>query len=104
MQSTATPANGPTAEEQNLRSWQLRIFWLLWSAYAAYSLCRVNFAVAQPLILKEFPTWTSAQIGTIPSTYAIFYAIGQMVNGTLCARFGTRRMIKIGRATCRERV
>lgn len=95
MQSTATPANGPTADEQLLRSWQTRIFWLLWSAYAAYYLCRVNFAVAQPLILKEFPTWTSAQIGTIPSTYAIFYAIGQMVNGTLCARFGTRRMITV---------
>lgn len=95
MQATATPANGPTADERLLRSWQLRIFWLLWSAYAAYYLCRVNFAVAQPLILKEFPTWTSAQIGTIPSTYAIFYAIGQMVNGTLCARFGTRRMITI---------
>ena len=95
MPATATPANGPTADEQLLRSWQTRIFWLLWSAYAAYYLCRVNFAVAQPLILKEFPTWTSAQIGTIPSTYAIFYAIGQMVNGTLCARFGTRRMITV---------
>ncbi len=95
MQATATPANGPNADEQHLRSWQTRIFWLLWSAYAAYYLCRVNFAVAQPLILKEFPTWTSAQIGTIPSTYAIFYAIGQMVNGTLCARFGTRRMITV---------
>lgn len=95
MPATTTPANGPTADEQILRSWQTRIFWLLWSAYAAYYLCRVNFAVAQPLILKEFPTWTSAQIGTIPSTYAIFYAIGQMVNGTLCARFGTRRMITV---------
>ena len=24
---------------------------------------------------------TNAQIGTIPSTYAIFYAIGQIING-----------------------
>lgn len=95
MPATATPANGPTADEQLLRSWQTRIFWLLWSAYAAYYLCRVNFAIAQPLILAEFPTWSKEDVGTIPSIYAIFYAIGQMVNGTLCARFGTRRMITI---------
>ena len=71
----------------------MRIFWLLWGAYASYYLCRVNFAVAQPAILREFPDWTSAKIGLIPSTYAAFYAIGQVVNGTLGQRFGTRRMI-----------
>ena len=81
------------ADSRLLRSWQLRTFWLLWGAYASYYLCRVNFAVAQPLILREFPSWTSAQIGLIPSTYAAFYAIGQIVNGTLGERFGARRMM-----------
>ncbi|MSU58133.1 MAG: MFS transporter [Pedosphaera sp.] len=90
MPATAAPAAG-----QHLRSWQLRTFWLLLSAYAAYYLCRVNFAVAQPLILKEFPDLTNAQVGSIPSTYAIFYAIGQIVNGTLCERFGARRMMTV---------
>ena len=77
----------------HLRGWQLRIFWLLWGAYASYYLCRVNFAVAQPAILKEFPGWTNAQIGTIPSVYAIFYAAGQIINGTLGQRFGARHMM-----------
>lgn len=95
MTDSAPSAKVSPAGETMLRSWQTRIFWLLWGAYAAYYLCRVNFAVAQPLILKEFPTWSSTHIGMIPSTYAIFYAIGQMVNGTLCARFGARRMITI---------
>jgi sugar phosphate permease len=85
----------PIATDERLRSWQLRTFWLLWSAYASYYLCRVNFAVAQPLILKEFPDWTSAQIGTIPSTYAAVYAIGQIVNGTLGQRYGARRMMTV---------
>ncbi len=84
--SNATP-------EANLRSAQFRVFWLLWGAYASYYLCRVNFAVAQPAILKEFPGWTSAQIGSIPSTYAAVYAIGQIVNGTLGQRYGARRMM-----------
>ena len=85
-------ATEPIATDARLRSWQLRTFWLLWSAYASYYLCRVNFSVAQPAIISEFG-WTSAQIGTIPSTYAAVYAIGQIVNGTLGQRFGARRMM-----------
>ena len=82
-------------EDRGLRSWQFRIFSLLWTGYASYYLCRVNFAVAQPEILKEFPTWTAAQIGMIPSVYAAFYAVGQFVNGQLGERFGARRMMTI---------
>src|SRR5512141_2434208 len=78
-----------------LRSHQLQVFWLLWGAYASYYLCRVNFAVAQPQILKEFPDWTSTDIGTIPSTYAAVYAVGQIINGTLGQRYGARRMMTI---------
>lgn len=89
----AAPASTLAPPGASLRSWQLRIFWLLWGAYASYYLCRVNFAVAQPLILKEFPSWTNAQVGTIPSIYAIFYAVGQIINGTLGQRFGARHMM-----------
>lgn len=89
------PANQLETDPTRLRSQQTRVFWLLWSAYASYYLCRVNFAVAQPAILKEFPTWTAAQIGTIPSAYAAVYAIGQIVNGTLGQRYGTRRMMTL---------
>jgi len=87
--------SAPPATDPRLRSYQLRVFWLLWSAYASYYLCRVNFAVAQPAILKEFPSWTSAQIGSIPSIYAAVYAIGQIVNGTLGQIYGTRRLMTV---------
>ena len=86
-------AHGP--HTASLRAWQLRIFWLLWAGYASYYLCRVNFAVAQPLILREFPTWTAAQIGLIPSIYAMCYAVGQVINGTLGERFGARRLMTV---------
>ncbi len=89
----------PTADSNpQLRAWQWRIFWLLWTAYASYYLCRVNFAVAQPLILKEFPNLSNTEIGAIPSTYAVFYAIGQVVNGTLCQRWGARSMMTVALA------
>jgi MFS transporter, OPA family, sugar phosphate sensor protein UhpC len=90
-----TTVSPPVLPGASLRAHQLRVFWLLWGAYAAYYLCRVNFAVAQPAILKEFPSWTSSQIGTIPSTYAAVYAVGQIVNGTLGQRYGTRRLMTL---------
>ncbi len=98
--STLTQASAPLPATPShpgasLRAWQLRIFWLLWGAYASYYLCRVNFAVAQPLILREFTTWTNAQVGTIPSIYAMFYAAGQIINGTLCHRYGARLMMTL---------
>jgi MFS transporter, OPA family, glycerol-3-phosphate transporter len=92
-QAVSTHLRTPGARDDRLRSWQLRVFGLLWGAYASYYLCRLNFAVAQPAILNEFPSWTSAQIGSIPSAYALAYAVGQMVNGTLGQRYGARRMM-----------
>ena len=83
------------APDRRLRSYQVRVFWLLWSAYASYYLCRVNFAVAQPAILKEFPSLTGAQIGSIPSIYFAVYAVGQIVNGTLAQIYGTRRLMTV---------
>jgi len=90
-QAPAGPQSLP--DPTTLRAWQLRVFWLLWGAYASYYLCRVNFAVAQPMILREFPGWTNTQIGTIPSIYAIFYAAGQIINGTLGQRYGARYLM-----------
>jgi OPA family glycerol-3-phosphate transporter-like MFS transporter len=83
-----------TTDAERLRFWQIRIFALLWTGYAAYYLCRVNFAVAQPELLREFG-WTSAQVGWIPSIYAAFYAFGQFVNGQLGERFGARRLMTV---------
>jgi sugar phosphate permease len=53
----------------------------------------MNFAVAQPEILKEFPDWSAAKIGMIPSIYAIFYAAGQFINGNLGDILGARIMM-----------
>lgn len=87
--------NGAGATEARLRDAQSRVFWLLWTAYASYYLCRVNFAVAQPVMLREFPDWSAAQVGSIPSAYAAVYAVGQVVNGTLGHRFGARRLMTL---------
>jgi MFS transporter, OPA family, glycerol-3-phosphate transporter len=80
------------ALDPRTRKWQLRVYWLLWSGYASYYLCRLNFAAAQPELMTEFG-WTAAKVGAIPSVYAAFYAIGQFINGQLADRFGPRVMM-----------
>jgi OPA family glycerol-3-phosphate transporter-like MFS transporter len=96
----ATPmAAGPaTSDPRVLWRWQVQTFALLWTAYASYYLCRMNFAVAQPLILAEFPDWSAAQVGWIPSVYAAVYAVGQFVNGQLGEKLGARRMMTVAMA------
>ena len=76
--------------------WQRRIFAMLWTSYASYYLCRMNFAAAQPEILNEFSDWTKAQVGLIPTVYSVFYATGQFINGQIGSRYGARRMMTIG--------
>lgn len=89
---TAPARSAPTAPA-GLFAWQVRVFSLLWTAYASYYLCRLNFSVAQPAILAEFPTWSLARVGAIPSVYAGVYAVGQFVNGQLAVRLGARVMM-----------
>lgn len=88
---TANPHKNPGS----LGRWQVQTFALLWGAYASYYLARLNFAVAQPLILLEFKDWSAAQVGLIPSVYAMVYAIGQFINGQLGERYGARRMMTV---------
>lgn len=94
--SATAPASA--AGDRRLFRWQIQTFSLLWMAYASYYLCRLNFAVAQPAILKDFPDWTAAQVGLIPSVYAAVYAVGQFVNGQLGERLGARRMMSAAMA------
>ncbi|MEK7477003.1 MAG: MFS transporter [Candidatus Coatesbacteria bacterium] len=79
------------------RLWRGRIFGVTWLLYAGFYLCRKNYAVAQPVIMKEFG-WDEAGVGIIVTAYLTVYAIGQFLNGILGDRFSARRIIAAGLA------
>lgn len=81
--------------ERRIARGQALVFGLLWVGYASYYLCRMNFSIAQPLIMKEFG-WDPAQIGLIPSVYSFFYAVGQFTNGQIGNRVGAKLMMGLG--------
>ena len=84
-----------TTGRQDLRAWQVRTFALLWTGYASYYLCRMNFSVAKPAISREFSQWSDTKVGIIISAYQVLYAVGQFVNGQLAERLGARLMMTL---------
>ncbi|MDP1676044.1 MAG: MFS transporter [Bacteroidota bacterium] len=77
------------------QSWRYRIFGVMWLLYAGYYLCRKNYAVAQPVFMKEFG-WHEHDVGIIISSYLTMYAVGQFISGPLGDRFGARKIIAVG--------
>ncbi len=69
--------------------WRNRIFSILWITYGSFYLCRQNYAVAIPGIIKEFG-WSKAQLGAIGTAMFWSYALGQLIHGQLSERYSSR--------------
>ena len=80
-----------------LRRWQSKIFLLCWLCYSLAYFGRVNIAVALPGLGEYFQTDLAA-VGIMGSAFFGAYAIGQLINGILSSRFGSRGYIFVGLA------
>ena len=78
-----------------LKSWQKKMFWLMWVTYASFYLCRVNISVALPGIMDEFGL-TKTNMGLVLSALFLMYAVGQFINGQLGDKLNSRRIIAVG--------
>jgi OPA family glycerol-3-phosphate transporter-like MFS transporter len=79
----------------DLKQWQYRIFGTVWITYFAYYLCRFNLPVVKGTMVKGYQ-WDSTTVGWAFTALALAYAFGQLVNGQLADRFGSRRMASLG--------
>jgi OPA family glycerol-3-phosphate transporter-like MFS transporter len=61
--------------EKGFNRWRNQIFIVLWITYGAFYLCRVNFSIAIPGIMKEFG-WSKTQLGAIGTALFWAYAAG----------------------------
>jgi sugar phosphate permease len=77
------------------RRWQRRILIVAWLTYASFYLCRVNLAVAAPVMRAELG-WDVGTIGLIGGAFLWVYALGQLVNGTLGQRADARPFVLAG--------
>lgn len=74
---------------------QVRLLITLFVAYTAAYISRTNLSPALDAIQNDFGL-TAAQVGLLPTLFAIPYALGQIVNGTLADHFRPRSFIAIG--------
>ncbi len=84
-----------TGSANDLRYWQYRIFGTVWITYFAYYLCRFNLSIVKSTMTEEYK-WTEMDIGWAFTALALPYAFGQLVNGQLADRFGSRRIASLG--------
>lgn len=74
---------------------QVSILITLFIAYTAAYISRTNLSPALDAIQTDFGL-TAAQVGLLPTFFAIPYAMGQIVNGTLADHFRPRNFITVG--------
>lgn len=78
-----------------IRAWQKKMFWLMWTTYASFYLLRVNISVAVPDIIEEY-RMSKVDIGMVLSAQFVLYAIGQFLNGQFGDKLNSRRIITLG--------
>jgi sugar phosphate permease len=78
--------------EKGFNSWRNQIFIVLWITYGAFYLCRVNFSIAIPGIMKEFG-WSKTQLGAIGTALFWAYAAGQFIHGQLVERYSSKHYL-----------
>ena len=86
--AASSPAN-------DLRRWQYRVFGTVWITYFAYYLCRFNLSIVKGTMVKGYE-WSEFDVGCAFTSLALAYAFGQLVNGQLADRFGSRRIASLG--------
>ncbi len=72
--------------------WRNQVFIVLWITYGAFYLCRVNFSVAIPGIIKEFG-YSKAQLGAVATGLFWAYAVGQFIHGQFAERFSSKHYL-----------
>jgi OPA family glycerol-3-phosphate transporter-like MFS transporter len=91
-----------TSPSHRLRRYQAQTLALLVVGYGGYYLCRSNFSVTLPLIVRDLvdagidPDVARVRMGTIASFGVFAYAIGKFFSGGLTDYLGGRRNFLLG--------
>ncbi len=74
--------------------WQ--VFAGIFIGYAAYYLVRKNFALAIPDILKHYPQYSKAELGSAMTGLSIAYGVSKFLTGSVSDRSNPRWFLPLG--------
>ena len=86
----------PDQIDREYRRLRLRVFAGIFLGYAAYYLVRKNFSLAMPDILKEYPQYSKAQLGTAMTGLSIAYGFSKFLMGSISDRSNPRYFLPLG--------
>ena len=89
----APPIDRKDAEYKRLRR---QVFAGIFVGYAAYYLVRKNLSLAMPDILREYPEYTKAQLGTAMTGLSIAYGVSKFLMGSVSDRSNPRWFMPLG--------
>ena len=93
------PATAPLAADlidPEYRRLRRQIFVGIFIGYAAYYLVRKNFALAMPDILRDYPQYSKAQLGTAMTGLSIAYGFSKFLMGSVSDRSNPRYFLPLG--------
>ena len=90
---SSTPLDRTDAEYKRLRR---QVFVAIYVGYAAYYLVRMNLSLAIPDILREFPQYSKAQLGTALTALSIAYGVSKFLMGSVSDRNNPRWFMPLG--------
>lgn len=87
-----------SSAEPMIKSRPTRYRWvvmlLIFVVYTITSADRANIGIALPFIRKDY-TISNTEAGVVISLFFVFYSLGQIPFGFVCARFGARRVFPV---------
>lgn len=92
---TAPPLPADRIDSEYRRQ-RLQIFLGIFVGYAAFYLVRKNFALAMPDILKQYPEYSKAALGSAMTGLSIAYGLSKFIMGSVSDRSNPRWFMTLG--------
>ena len=92
----AVPPLPASEVDHAYRRQRRRVFVGIFAGYAAYYLVRNNLALAIPDILKDYPQYSKAQLGTALTGLSIAYGLSKFLMGSVSDRSNPKYFLPLG--------
>lgn len=90
------PAVAAERVDARYRFLRWQVFAGIFVGYAAFYLVRNNFALAMPAVLKAYPGYTKAQLGTAMTGLSLAYGLSKFIMGSVSDRSNPRWFMPLG--------
>src|SRR5512134_1644475 len=94
--AAATPRVPVDRIDADYRRQKRRVFLGIFAGYAAYYLVRNNLALAIPDILREYPQYTKAELGTALTGLSVAYGASKFLMGSVSDRSNPKYFLPLG--------